>query len=103
MISPKYPNIYVRKYLMPEDVRALCIKYDYYTAGDVSEYENMFKKVTSWKGNDLELLEIAEDICNHSVLSDIYEDGTTFEMAVADTATTLATKVHTIYGVPEED
>ena len=103
MISPKYPNIYVRKYLMPEDVRALCIKYDYYTAGDVSEYENMFKKVTSWKGDDLELLEIAEDICNHSVLFDIYEDGTTFEMAVADTATTLATKVHTIYGVPEED
>ena len=103
MISPKYPNIYVRKSLMPEDVRAPCIKYNYYNRGSIAEYENMFAKVTAWKGDDLELLEIAEDICSHSDLSDIYGWGTSFEMAVADTATTLALKVHTVYGMKKED
>lgn len=103
MLNAKYPNIIIQKFIMPLDVRNMCCKYKYYTQGTASEYDAMFQKVLDWHSNpdDAGLIEIAEDICMHSNLESIYEEGTTFEEAVADTATTLAQLVRIQYNTPE--
>lgn len=103
MLNAKYPNITVQKYIHTTDVYNLCCKHNYYTQGTCSEYDAMFEKVIAWRSNPCDdgLIEIAEDICIHSDLESIYEEGTTFEEAVAETATELVRLVHTYYSTSE--
>ena len=45
-----------------DKVRAMCINNDYYTRGTCEEYDKMFKMC----GSDCSILEIANDILEHS-------------------------------------
>ena len=70
----------ISKRLSKEDVREVCIRHDYYTAGDCEEYTNMFnmldKESHASKSNinSLRLEKIATDIKEHSVTDDSVED-----------------------------
>lgn len=50
-----------------DNVRSLCIKQNYYTHGDVVEYENMFNMVRNADADNVDEMEaIARDIWDHS-------------------------------------
>lgn len=52
-------------------VRAMCIKYEYYTSGTNEEYIRMFQKC----GLNYSVLDIAKDIFEHSNKEKIMYDG----------------------------
>lgn len=51
--------------LNSQAVRALCIKYDLYTCGDVQEYASMLEKCPE-ATTDNKVIKIAQDILAHS-------------------------------------
>lgn len=59
-----------------EDLRALCIKEDWYTCGDNEEYDHLLLDLAGRKHNITtdDIVDIATDIIEHSDL-DISEDG----------------------------
>lgn len=66
--------------LYKEDVRDVCIKHNYYTAGDCEEYEQMFKML-DWESplsksniSTFRLEMIANDIKEHSITDDTLDD-----------------------------
>lgn len=70
----------ISKRLSKEDVRGVCIRHDYYTAGTCQEYENMFSildKETPQSHSNISshrLEMIAVDIKEHSHTDDTVED-----------------------------
>ena len=57
-----------RRVIYPTEVRSMCIRHDFYTAGTNEEYTAMLDKVVE-NYDDISneaLCEIAEDILNHS-------------------------------------
>ena len=71
---------YICKRLEREDVRQVCIRHNYYTAGTCEEYEEMFSmldKVSPVSKSNIttsKLEMIANDIKEHSVTSDTLEE-----------------------------
>lgn len=49
-----------------EDVRAFCIRHNYYNAGDVEAYDKMLKKVETLKPTDRNIVNICIDIWKHT-------------------------------------
>lgn len=47
-------------------VRDCCIKFDWYTLGDNSDYEKMLRFVETHKPTDNNITRVAENIFNHS-------------------------------------
>lgn len=70
----------ISKRLSKADVREVCIRHNYYTAGDCQEYEEMFsmldKESPASKSNitSQRLENIATNIKEHSVTDDTVED-----------------------------
>ena len=63
------------KVLRAEDVREMCIRHNYYTAGDCKAYQNMFDMLTGEEDIPDEVVEkIATDIKEHSRTDDTIED-----------------------------
>ena len=57
----------------PDEVQTLCIRHNYYTAGDNGAYSEMFKKCEQ-AHTSTALFEVAEDIKAHSHTDDTAED-----------------------------
>lgn len=57
------------------NLRALCIRQNWYTGGDNAEYEHLLYDLAAGKANltTENIIEIAEDIAAHSDLSDGYD------------------------------
>lgn len=53
-------------YFDMEDVRAMCIKYDFYTCGDCEAYDHMLSDLCRGDMTSDRIIEIAEDIVEHS-------------------------------------
>ena len=59
----------VERWIESSKVRAMCIKYRYYTCGDCEAYDAMLEKAHLLDTEDLEgVKQIAIDIYNHSTL-----------------------------------
>ena len=65
-----------------EEVRALCIKYEWHTKGNSKEYSDMMTKYCRKKATPARVLAMAQDIADHSEFNDIetilyilYKDG----------------------------
>lgn len=76
------------------NLRALCVRQDWYTGGTVEEYEHLLLDLADNKENitTADIVEIAYDIINHS--SNIAEDEITSVMfAVGEIANTFFERV----------
>lgn len=65
-----------------EEIRALCIKYNWYTKGNNNEYSGMMTKYCCKKATPTKVLSMAQDIADHSEFNDVetilyilYKDG----------------------------
>lgn len=47
--------------ITPDELRRFCIKHNYYTSGNIQEYDNLLSNTSKW-----DLREIASDIAQHS-------------------------------------
>ncbi len=74
--------------LSPMSVRDFCIKHNFYTRGDCTEYSKMLYKAEIYDGNFLVLRDIAVDIIEHSDL-DMFEEEDVFGDVVARVMTML--------------
>ena len=69
-------------------LRAICIQHDWYTCGTNEEYSRLFDKLTDCCGCPVhrtteKLVEIAEDIWDHSRITDYTIETVLFELARA--------------------
>lgn len=65
-----------------EKVRKHCIDHNYYTCGNNKDYSAMLDKCDhyDWKeASDADILEIGQDIWNHSDMDEFIQSGGTFE------------------------
>lgn len=73
-----------------EDIRALCIKYNWYIKGNSREYENMMKACNK-PATPARMLKMAQDIVEHSEFQDLetvlfilYKDGVNHIASIAE-------------------
>lgn len=58
---------FIRKEILdPYKVRTMCINNNFYTMGTCAEYEHLFQLCEEYNGEVDKLVEIANDIINHS-------------------------------------
>lgn len=74
------------RYLSASKLRALCIERDWYTCGDNEEYEALFNRLHDEDGVEIhldteKLAEIAQDIMDHSDITDYTITSVMFELA----------------------
>lgn len=76
--DPAAPQYTETRIMYGDQLRALCIRQDWYTRGTCSEYERLFDRLNDEHGNfrnlaTADLAGIAQDIADHSVLADGWE------------------------------
>lgn len=74
--------------LSASKLRSLCIKNEWYTCGDNEEYSRLFDRLTDCCGcpehmTTEKLVEVAEDIWDHSDITDYTIETVLFELARA--------------------
>lgn len=67
-------------------LRSLCIKHDWYTAGTIEEYTNLFDRLYDELGCPVDmttekLVEVAEDIMRHSHITEYTITAVMYELA----------------------
>ena len=63
------------------DIRSMCIKNDWYTAGDVKAYSKMLDFVEENEPTKLNIWKVAKDILEHSSDEDLYVEAIMFIIA----------------------
>lgn len=61
----KVNNLTLRQQIFRDELRTLCINKEWYTKGDIKEYDAMFDKLHEDMTDD-EVLDICKDIYDHS-------------------------------------
>lgn len=86
----KYGYVEVRK-LYADNLRSLCISKNWYTRGNVSEYENLFSMCDKENITTDDIVEIATDIMSHSY--DPERPFTSYAFEVARICTTFIEEI----------
>lgn len=63
------------------DIRNMCIKNDWYTAGDIKAYSKMLDFVEDNEPTKLNIWKVAKDILDHSSEDDLYVEAIMFTIA----------------------
>lgn len=56
----------LKRKIFRDELRALCIRKDWYTRGNIKQYDNLFEMITDKNITDNLLLKVANDIFEHS-------------------------------------
>lgn len=63
------------------DIRSMCIKNDWYTAGDIKAYSKMLDFVEENEPTKLNIWKVAQDVLEHSDDKDLYVEAIMFVIA----------------------
>ena len=63
-------QVTIRRQIFRDELRRLCINKDWYTLGDIKQYDNLFDKLSS-DMDDTEIIGVCFDIYGHTDVEEI--------------------------------
>lgn len=91
----KVNNLALRQQIFRDELRALCINKDWYTLGNIKQYDNLFDRL-SRDMDDTEIIDVCIDIYDHTDVEQFAQEyGVSYEEVFDNIVYEVYELVHT--------